>query len=171
MKRNVKLFENFDERPMRPTPVVRPVEEEQTPIGGQNQDALPPQSDAVPGEDIVFDPARADEFSFKDDKDRLVVNANFGEGSFLGSFHPNEGREVLWLMPRGVEEVGYLGHGDGVGWVVTFKKGTTFEQGWNMLRDHEGSIMLTLKRLGSNRKWDFEGFAPMEDTGIQMVNK
>lgn len=156
-RKNVKLFEDFD-GPMRPAPVVR-VEEEN----------VPPQVVKEPVGDITFDPTRATEYSDKDDKDRLVVIANFGDDSFLSSFHPNEGREVLWLMPRGVEEVVYHGHGDGVAWVVTFKKGTTFEQAWNMLRDHEGSIMLTLKRLGSNRQWDFEGFAPTGGTGAQMT--
>lgn len=168
MKRNVKLFEEFklrdDVRPAQPD--VRP--EPSVDVRHIEEDA---PVEAGPAENISFDPMRAGEYSFKDDKDRLVVDANFGEGSFINAFHPNEGREVLWLMPNGVEEVGYIGHSDDAGWRISFKKGTTFEQAWNTLRDHEGSIMLTFKRLGSNKTWGFEGFAPMEDTGIQMENK
>lgn len=147
MKRKIRLFENFEERQapvQQPKPVI------------ENEPAPAPVKETAG--DIPFNPNMVAEYSYRDEKDRLVVRADFGAGSLVHKFQPNEGRELMWLVPTDVEEIAYEGR-----WLFKFKKGVEFEGAWNTLRDHEGTIGITMKRLDSACTWDFIGFSPMND--------
>lgn len=111
-----------------------------------------------------FDPAKEELYSFKDEHNSIVVDAEFSKDSYLHKFKPSESKQVLRLMPSTVQDVGYLGEGDGIGWKITFKPGVSFEKGWQSLVENEDSIMSFFQKLIGNistRFWGFIGLNSM----------